>query len=195
MKQSDVKQNIITAAIKIFAEKGFFETTVDDIARSAKIAKGTVYLYFRDKPSLYIDIIEQHFTLAVNSLVAIRRLKLSSREKLQRIVDEWLDYMFTFKHEFPMFGMENVNLTRRLMKGIGPMLLLRLGAIIDEIAGIIKDGIRSGEFRNVDPKLAAVYFLNMLRTAFLIHTLPVKFKQPKKGVLNMLLYGLNKERR
>jgi TetR/AcrR family fatty acid metabolism transcriptional regulator len=195
MEKTDVRQKIIAAAVKIFAQKGFFETTVDDIARSVKIAKGTVYLYFKDKPSLYLGIIEQHFSLAVSSLEEIRGMNLSCIEQLQMITDTWLEYMFKFKHEFPMFGMENVNLTRRIMKGIRPILFVRLRAIIDQVTGIIKTGIKNGEFRAIDPQLGAIYFLNVIRTAFLIRNLPIKFKKSKKGVMNMFLLGLKKEKK
>ena len=47
------RQEILTAAIRLFGKKGFAATCVGDIADAAKIAKGTVYLYFASKEEMY----------------------------------------------------------------------------------------------------------------------------------------------
>lgn len=44
---------ILAAAHRVFADKGFHEATIDEVAKSAKVAKGTVYLYYRSKRELY----------------------------------------------------------------------------------------------------------------------------------------------
>lgn len=49
---------ILQAAFAVVTEKGYFETKVDDVARRAGVAKGTVYLYFKDKPAIYIGLVD-----------------------------------------------------------------------------------------------------------------------------------------
>lgn len=49
-------EKIITAAFKLFNEKGYFNTTTTDIAKEANIATGSVYTYFNDKKDIYIEI-------------------------------------------------------------------------------------------------------------------------------------------
>jgi AcrR family transcriptional regulator len=44
---------ILAAAHRVFADKGFHEATIDEVARAANVAKGTVYLYYRSKRDLY----------------------------------------------------------------------------------------------------------------------------------------------
>lgn len=195
MDKHEVRERIIAAAMKIFTNKGFFGATVDDIARAARIAKGTVYLYFKDKPALYLGVIEQHFVLATSSLETIQALRISNSKKMERIANEWLAYMFKSKHEFPMFGMENVNLTSQIVKRLGPILLAGIHSIVDRIERIIRAGIGAGEFRRVDPALAAIYFLNILRTVFMIHNLPMKIYHAQQGMMNLFLMGLKKEKR
>ncbi|WP_166240326.1 TetR/AcrR family transcriptional regulator [Paenibacillus turpanensis] len=51
------KQNIITAALELFTEKGYYETKVSDIVKRAGVAQGTFYLYFPTKESLFIRIL------------------------------------------------------------------------------------------------------------------------------------------
>ncbi|MBZ0279183.1 MAG: TetR/AcrR family transcriptional regulator [Anaerolineae bacterium] len=52
------RNQILEAAIKVFAEKGFHPTTIKDIARAAGIADGTIYNYFENKTALMIGILD-----------------------------------------------------------------------------------------------------------------------------------------
>ncbi len=53
------RHEILTAAVKVFGRKGFTDTCVDDIATAAKMAKGTIYLYFKSKEDMYATAIQQ----------------------------------------------------------------------------------------------------------------------------------------
>jgi len=52
------KTDILSAAERIFALKGFYQATMQDIAKDAQYAIGTVYLYFKDKDSLYLSLLD-----------------------------------------------------------------------------------------------------------------------------------------
>jgi len=64
---------ILEAARKVFSKKGFNDTTVDDIAEAAGVAKGTVYLYFRSKREIYLAALTQ----------GIARLNEETRERVE----------------------------------------------------------------------------------------------------------------
>src|SRR6266513_1625173 len=53
------KDAILRAAIDVFAERGYFNAQVADVARAAGVAAGTVYLYFRSKDHLLVSIFER----------------------------------------------------------------------------------------------------------------------------------------
>ena len=55
----DKREAILRAAIDVFAERGYFNAQVADIARAAGIAAGTVYLYFRSKDDILVSIFER----------------------------------------------------------------------------------------------------------------------------------------
>ena len=59
MRISDKHNKIIQAAIKVFAQKGFFSARISDIAKKAKVADGTIYLYFNNKYDILISIFEE----------------------------------------------------------------------------------------------------------------------------------------
>ncbi len=56
---SEKYQKIIQAATKVFAQKGFYNSKVADVAKEANVADGTIYLYFKNKDDLLISIFEE----------------------------------------------------------------------------------------------------------------------------------------
>jgi len=76
------RQEILAAAIKVFGKKGFAATCVGDVADAAKIAKGTVYLYFESKEEIYATAV--HLAIAQLHEVAAERIRLVKgiRERL-----------------------------------------------------------------------------------------------------------------
>src|SRR6201990_146487 len=65
------REAILTAALDEFSERGFVATRLDDVARRAGIAKGTIYLYFRDKESLFQELIRTMLTPLVGTIEAM----------------------------------------------------------------------------------------------------------------------------
>ena len=61
MEKEARRVEILHAARRVFATKGYHEAKVDDIAAAAGVAKGTVYLYFRDKRSMFVELVDQLF--------------------------------------------------------------------------------------------------------------------------------------
>lgn len=94
------KTDIIRAAEHVFALKGFHKATIQDIARQAQYATGTVYLYFADKDSLYFSIVEEK----IKRLLYILKLKTGqvkgAREKLEASIYESLRF---FEKEYDFF--------------------------------------------------------------------------------------------
>jgi AcrR family transcriptional regulator len=100
------KTDIIRAAEHVFALKGFHKATVQDIARQAQYATGTVYLYFEDKNSLYFSIVVEK----IKRLVHILKLKTGqvsgARKKLEVAILESLSYFQEDKDFFRIFVQE-----------------------------------------------------------------------------------------
>ena len=193
-KKDDARAKIIQNALKIFTKKGFFRATMEDIARASGIAKGTVYLYFKDKSSLYIAVIQDYYLAAISYLEELEKEELPSMRKLQKIADDWVDYMIRMKSSFFMFSMENLNLSSRIIKAVQPIVTDNLRRMIDHIARIIDQGIKTGEFRKVDIRIAAFHFLNTIRTCFYIAMFAPEITQGKKTSLQLYFEGLKTRR-
>lgn len=83
MLQSDKKQKkrseMFSAAYSLFSKKGIHETSIDDIVREAKVAKGTFYLYFKDKYDLIDRLITRKGTAVIGMAVAALDAELTRR--------------------------------------------------------------------------------------------------------------------
>lgn len=82
MKDITKHKKILKAAVKIFAEKGFYNARVSEIAKEADVADGTIYLYFKNKDDLLISLFEEEFGQIVENM---RKELEKERDPLQKI--------------------------------------------------------------------------------------------------------------
>src|SRR5919199_2262443 len=61
-RTNDKRARILDAAVKVFAERGFHSATVAEIARAAGVADGTIYLYFKSKDDLLLELFDEKMT-------------------------------------------------------------------------------------------------------------------------------------
>ena len=85
-EESDKYGRIITAATRIFAEKGFFKTTVSDIASAAEVAEGTIYLYFKNKDDVLISIFENSMDMFLREAEQDLAKINNAAERLRRFI-------------------------------------------------------------------------------------------------------------
>jgi AcrR family transcriptional regulator len=78
---------ILAAALDEFSARGFEATRLDDVAKRAGVAKGTIYLYFRDKETLFQELIRDMLTPIVGSIEAMGAADLPMAVLAERIVD------------------------------------------------------------------------------------------------------------
>ncbi len=68
LKKKQTRQSIITAAVKLFSQKGYENTSVEELAREAGIAKGTIYSYFKTKSEIFLAFCEDEIDFVFNEL-------------------------------------------------------------------------------------------------------------------------------
>ena len=74
------KQDIIKAAMKVFAQKGFANTKMADVAEMANIGKGTIYEYFKSKEEIF-EFVFSHFMESMETSVARAIFKITDPVK------------------------------------------------------------------------------------------------------------------
>jgi len=80
------RQAILDAALDEFAVGGFAATRLDDVAKRAGVAKGTIYLYFSDKEALFQELLRSMFGPLVGALTKIPVEHLPARELAERMI-------------------------------------------------------------------------------------------------------------
>ncbi|MGZ7441464.1 TetR/AcrR family transcriptional regulator [Paenibacillus sp. TH7-28] len=77
---SVLKEKILQSAIRLFAEKGYQATSIQDIADDCSIAKGSLYKHFDSKEELYISILEKRQQDMIDAVDRIQKMQLPKRE-------------------------------------------------------------------------------------------------------------------
>lgn len=143
-------RRIIHAAIKVFAQKGFYNAKVADVARAADVADGTIYLYFKNKDDLLISIFEhsmEHFIRRAGEELA----KFASpEEKLGRFIALHLESVRDYPQLSQVLQIE-LRSSTKFMKEYTPSKFLEY---LDLLGGIIESGQSLGAFtRDIDVAL------------------------------------------
>jgi AcrR family transcriptional regulator len=84
LTRDERRQSLLDAARVLFSEKGYHDTTVDDITRAANVAKGTFYLYFTEKREIYYEVIRVFLDLVKEAGVVVQEPTGSPTEFVER---------------------------------------------------------------------------------------------------------------
>ena len=144
------RSRILAAAAAEFGARGFAATTVDRIARRARVNKAMIYYHFPDKRALYTTIVREHFTPIVRKLSAITAQAAPPGEQLDRLIGALVQSIDASKPFLPIF-------LREIADGavhLGADELALLAGIFGIIRGVIAEGSRQRVFQPVHPGLA-----------------------------------------
>jgi AcrR family transcriptional regulator len=93
-RRGERREAILSAALEEFAARGFEATRLDDVARRAGVAKGTIYLYFRDKESLFQELVRAMLSPLVGVIEAAPLQHLPVRTVAETIVDVFVNEIY-----------------------------------------------------------------------------------------------------
>jgi AcrR family transcriptional regulator len=102
--------DILRAAEHVFALKGYYEATMQDIAKEAQYGTGTVYLYFKDKDALYFSLFEQKFQDLLSILKEETSKVFDAKSKFEIFVLEKLSFFKRNQDFFRIFNSEKSKL-------------------------------------------------------------------------------------
>lgn len=149
-KGTDKRQKIIEAAIAVFSQQGFFNSTVADVAREANVADGTIYLYFKSKDDLLISIFEHSMDVFVHAAQEELTGELSPVNKLKKFVA--LHLRLVQKHQ-DLAQVIQIEL-RQSSKFMKEYANQKFFDYLNIVQGIVADGQEQGLFRKeADPQI------------------------------------------
>jgi len=145
------REEILLAAQKVFAAKGFFPTTMSDIAHEAEFGTGTLYKYFKSKEELYFTLIDEKVE-EINSLVkAELSQKTSAVERIKKVLGLEFEFFERNRDFFMLYTSERSRFEWTVKDELGKSLHEKMVAYIHILAEVMKQGIEGGEFRSINP--------------------------------------------
>jgi len=144
------RQQIIVAAKRVFSEKGYNRSTIEDIAQEAELSPGTLYLYFKNKEELFASL---SLRILQYLLIRLKEVKVNTEEnaprKIAMLNNVLLDvYAFDPPALINLFHLQS----SETLKNLSPPLLEELNAltrkVIKALTSIFECGIRNGVFQS-----------------------------------------------
>lgn len=151
-------ETILTAAARLFAEKGFEGARVDEIAKEAGVNKATLYYQIGDKRALYETIITRVITRMAEEIGEDTARAETATERLQQFIESIARHTGTARQFAPIMLREIADGGRHLPDSA----LRQMGRILNLLSGILESGREQGEFRCVNPLITHMLIIGSL---------------------------------
>ncbi len=183
------KRKIFEASMKLFAEKGYDGTSVEEITATVGVAKGTLYYHFSSKEEIYNFLLEEGTKLLINN-VDIKVSKVEKTiDKLRAIVLLQLRVMMKYESLITLYlsqvwGIQDRNKTTQKY----------LNTYISKIQEIVEFGITNGELKKGDAEIIATEIFSFTCSGMMYKLKSNKYIDLKKlcNEFDNMIYGLQK---
>jgi TetR/AcrR family fatty acid metabolism transcriptional regulator len=165
MARRDRKPDIMQAVEKLFTSRQFHEITLDDVAKEAKVGKGTIYLHFKDKNDLFFRTATGGFDKLCDLLEKNLADDLAFEDQLRTACEHVIAFFRKKRQLFRMMQSEDARM--HWCRGdVREQWRNHRGKLLSEIACIIRKGVEEGKIRkDVDEEVLAGFLLGMLHAA------------------------------
>jgi AcrR family transcriptional regulator len=146
-------QSIREAAIRVIARQGFAGTTMQEIADEAELAKGTLYLYFKDKEELLASVVDSSLETLRAQIAEVFEQKLSVEETLRLVTTAQFSFFEAHSEIFRVY---------HEVAGAGGAKRRRdchphYQNFLDALAALFKRAMAKGELRKANPEGLAIF--------------------------------------
>lgn len=155
------RRAIQRAALRCFRTRGYDATTLDDVARAAEVAKGTVYLYFSGKADLFASLLQEHgFDVFAERLEEELAGCRTAGEALAAFARCYRELCLEGKGAvFELFvQLDRGDIARDLSPEVRAAVRARLERILERVAAILDEGRARGELGGPPGRRGALSF-------------------------------------
>jgi TetR/AcrR family transcriptional regulator len=197
LRSEETRRAILAAAGRVFADAGLAGARTDAIASAAGVNKALLYYYFKSKESLYQAVVEDHFVEFNRQALAVLAAPGPASPALLSYVSLHFDFISARHQSAPLFQQLMMNGGKFLERLIRHYFAPRSEAL----GSLIERGMRTGEFRQVDPFHAATSIVSLI--VFYFSAAPVMpmlgrpdafheaiLRRRKQEVLDFIRHGL-----
>ena len=189
-QKTDKRARIVEAAVRVFAERGFFNATVAEIARAAGVADGTIYLYFKSKDDLLLQLFEEKMA----ELLASAQQALAEETTAPARLSRFIEHHLAAVEKNPELAAVLIVELRQSAQALRPAEKARLQSYLEVIAEVVRLGQEKGELdASVSPsvvKRAVFGALDELALGWLRSARRTSLKKTAAEVAAWLVRGL-----
>jgi TetR/AcrR family transcriptional regulator, fatty acid metabolism regulator protein len=191
---ADKRRQILDAAIRVFATRGFHACRVSDVADEAGVAYGLVYHYFGSKEEILNTLFTERWQIMLDAIAEIdKQQDTPARDKLYLVASFIID---SYRHEPDLMKVIIVEVTRAA-NSFGREHLAKIREAYDMIGQIVEAAQREGTFkREISSDFAALMFygaIEQLLSGWIFDVIPQSeedFEQAKSLVVEAICGGL-----
>jgi TetR/AcrR family fatty acid metabolism transcriptional regulator len=190
------RRRILSSALKLFARKGFEATALEEVARSSRLAKGTLYLYFKDKEDLYaqvvLDVLDRLEVFVADGLERSEGVI----EKLHSVAEGQLRFFSGNRDYFRLFSALLTTEAPLLHRKLVSPLLEKRRRLESFLGELVEEGKKEGVIRDdVESQVVVYSFVGMVNQAVgrqcRDHRSPAEADRAASAVMSILLSGVS----
>ena len=191
---ADKRRQILDAAIRVFATRGFHACRVSDVADEAGVAYGLVYHYFGSKEEILNTLFSERWQIMLDAIAEVdKQQEIPARDKLYLVASFIID---SYRHEPDLMKVIIVEVTRAA-NSFGRDHLAKIREAYDMIGQIVENAQRDGVFKkDISADFAALMFygaIEQLLSGWIFDVIPHgedDFEQAKSLVVEAICGGL-----
>ncbi len=184
----DRRTEVVNAAAKSFAMFGYKATTMDQVAKIARVGKGTIYTFFDNKEQLFEEIMNNF----IKEILAVAEAAIDPDKPFAENLHRCLLDVLTYRREHELSVRLSMEMKEFGSAAAGFGIRMTEEALNGFVSGAVQDAIIKGEIKPCDPKLTAYVLIKLFIT--LVSDWPAASGQPMKEeeIMKMFeLYFLN----
>ena len=185
-KNLNRKGDIIKVTAKLFSQKSFHDVKMDEIAEELGIAKGTIYLYFKSKEKLYLEILEESYkaieALLENEIV----INEPSHVKLKKVLRIIFGFYRRNLDVLKILSRDETHLIKEHFEFTEHWRLRRLKLY----EKILEKGITEGSFNVRNPRLTALIIFGLVRSVMFFYSTEKNTTDIAEEVYHVITNGI-----
>ena len=190
MRDSDKSQQIVDAAIRVFARNGYYNSRVSDIAREAGIAAGTIYLYFKTKDEILVTLFREQMASFVDQLQKAIASEPDALRKLGRLIALHFQVLESNPDLAEVVQVE-LRQGNKFFRGASAH---EVAAYFALIASVLEEGVETGLFRKDLPIKVATKLLfgalDQMTTSWVLGKRRYRLSETADAVADIFLRGV-----
>jgi len=152
------RERILKTARQLLPRYGYNGISIRAIAEKAKLTTGAIYFHFKDKMDIYKTICFEAIDILVGNFRARMESRKTPSQKLISIYDSYIDFFYNYQDHYNIL-MEYKAHYDQDVKDDYIEVTKKLSEMYDPMEETIREGIRDGSFRTIDPRMLSVLLM------------------------------------